>query len=143
MSATNTSRTFLMVKNASTYEKLVDINDFPDLGGDPEMLETTTLSDIQQTFILGIQSSDALSFNANYDPDTYSKLKESEGTDKELSVWFGGEVQSNGNVTPTGAQGKFDFTGQYSVHVTGGGTNEVRKMAVTVAPSSAISFNKA
>ena len=48
------------------YEKLIDIKEFPDLGGDPEMLETTTLSDNMQTYIAGIQSLDALSFTANY-----------------------------------------------------------------------------
>ncbi len=38
--ATSSYKTFLMYKKASAYEKLVDIKDFPDLGGSPEMLET-------------------------------------------------------------------------------------------------------
>ena len=53
----------------NTYEKLIDIKEFPDLGGDPEMLETTTLSDKMQTYIAGIQSLDALSFTSNYTLD--------------------------------------------------------------------------
>ena len=65
--ATSTYKTFLMHKKEATYEKLVDITEFPDLGSDPEMLETTTLSDKMQTFILGIQSNSGLSFSANYD----------------------------------------------------------------------------
>ena len=39
--AINTYKVFLMQKVESTYEKLIDIKDFPDLGGAPEMLETT------------------------------------------------------------------------------------------------------
>ena len=61
--AISTYRVFLMKKGSTgnTYEKLIDIKEFPDLGGDPEMLETTTLSDKMQTYIAGIQSLDALS----------------------------------------------------------------------------------
>ena len=52
--AISTYKVFLMKKSTSTYEKLVDIKEFPDLGGEPEMLETTTLSDNMQTYIAGI-----------------------------------------------------------------------------------------
>ena len=66
--AINTYKVFLMQKVESTYEKLIDIKDFPDLGGAPEMLETTTLSDKMQTYIPGIQNIDALEFSSNYYP---------------------------------------------------------------------------
>ena len=75
MSATSTYMTFLMHKKEDTYEKLIDITEFPDLGTDPEMLETTTLSDRMQTFILGIQGNEGLNFNTNYDHDGYLALK--------------------------------------------------------------------
>ena len=60
--ATSTYMTFLMHKNSTgdTWEKLIDITEFPDLGTDPEMLETTTLSDRMQTFIMGIQGNEAM-----------------------------------------------------------------------------------
>ena len=60
--AISTYKVFLMKKTENAYEKLVDIKDFPDLGGAPEMLETTTLSDKMQTYIPGIQSLDALAY---------------------------------------------------------------------------------
>ena len=41
-------------------------------------------------------------------------------------------------MTPTGTDGKFSFDGQLSVRVTGGGVNEVRGMAITIAPSTPI-----
>ena len=42
--ATSSYKSFLMYKKSgATYEKLVDIKDYPDIGGSPETLETTTL----------------------------------------------------------------------------------------------------
>ena len=137
--ATSTYMTFLMHKKSDNeYEKLVDITEFPDLGSDPEMLETTTLSDKMQTFILGIQSNSGLSFSANYDHTDYLALKELAGKTEGYAVWFGGTEDTNGKVTPSGEDGKFSFNGQLSAHVTGGSANEVRGMAITIAPSTPI-----
>ena len=141
--AISTYKIFLMKKGSSgdTYEKLVDIKDFLDLGGPPEMLETTTLSDGAQTYIPGIQSLDSLEFTANYTKDDYSTLKALEGTETEFAVWFGGTV-SGGTATPTGSDGKFEFSGQLSVFPVGGGVNEVVDMTITIAPSTVISFSE-
>ena len=137
--ATSSYKTFLMTKKAEAYEKLVDIKDFPDLGGAPEMLETTTLSDSMQTYIEGIQSQDVLEFTINYDLTTYQKLLAMKGTETEFSVWFGGD-ESSGNVTPTGAEGKFNFKGYLSVRVVGKGVNEVNEAIISIAPSTAITL---
>ena len=75
--AISTYKIFLMQKTSTDWEKVVDIKEFPDLGGSPEMLETTTLSDRMQTYIPGIQSLDALEFTTNYTLDDYKKLKAS------------------------------------------------------------------
>jgi len=139
--AISTYKVFLMKKDAETYGKLVDIKDFPDLGGSPEMLETTTLSDKMQTYIPGIQSLDALEFNANYTKEEFTKLKALEGQELELAVWFGGD-EANGTLTPTGNDGKFNFKGYVSVFVVGGGTNEVVGMTVAVAPSTPITVGE-
>ncbi len=139
--AISTYKVFLMKKDTDAYKKLVDIKDFPDLGGSPEMLETTTLSDKMQTYIPGIQSLDALEFNANYTKEEFTKLKALEGQELELAVWFGGD-EANGTLTPTGNDGKFNFKGYVSVFVVGGGTNEVVGMTVAVAPSTPITVGE-
>lgn len=138
--ATSTYMTFLMHKKSTTYEKLLDITEFPDIGSDPELLETTTLSDKMQTFILGIQSNEGLQFNANYDHTEYKALKALEGKTEGYAIWFGGTEGDDGTVTPTGSEGKFSFDGQLSAHPTSGGTNQVRGMSITIAPSTVISF---
>lgn len=135
----STYKTFLMQKKTTAYEKLCDIKDFPNLGGEPEMLETTTLSDPVQTFIMGIQNSDSMAFTMNYNPKVYKELKalQEAGTELDLSVWFGG-TENAGVITPTGDFGKFNFKGTISVYVTGGGVNEVRGMTLSVARSTVI-----
>lgn len=118
----------LMTKGTgSTYTKLVDIKDFPDLGGAPEMLETTTLSDAMQTYIPGIQGSDALEFTANYVKADYEKIVALK-TEQSFAIYFGKD----------GAEGKFYFKGYASVRVNGGGVNEVVGMTISIAPSTAI-----
>ena len=140
MAAISTYKVFLMMKGTgSTYEKLVDIKDFPDLGGAPEMLETTTLSDKMQTYIPGVQALDALEFTANYTKEDFTKLVALEGQEKEFAVWFGG-TETGGTVTPTGDDGKFQFKGQLSAFPVGGGVNEVVDMTITIAPSTPITM---
>lgn len=135
--AISSYKTFLMVKKDAAFEKLIDIKNFPDLGGAPEMLETTTLSDGMQTYIPGIQSLDGLEFTANYDKADFDRLKAMEGTEYEFSVWFGGTV-SGSDVTPTGENGKFDFKGQLSAFPVGGDVNAVVEMTISIAPSTPI-----
>ena len=119
--------------NTITYEKLIDIKDFPDLGGAPEMLETTTLSDAMQTYIEGIQSSDALEFTANYTTEGYTTLTADtiKGQKVPYAVYFG----------EAGANGKFEFEGYLSVRVNGGGVNEVVGMTISIAPATAITVS--
>ena len=140
--AISTYKIFLMMKKDTSYEKLIDIKDFPDLGGSPEMLETTTLSDKMQTYIPGIQSLDALEFTANYTKEDFTKLKALEGVEHEYAVWFGGTEEAN-VLTPTGTDGKFQFKGQLSAFPVGGGVNEVVDMTVTIAPSTPITMAEA
>lgn len=138
--AISTYKVFLMKKNQpETWAKLVDIKEFPDLGGEPEMLETTTLSDNMQTYIAGIQSLDGLTFTANYDMEDFQTLKALEGKENDYAVWFGGTGDA-GSLTPDGSNGKFSFKGQLSVFPVGGGVNEVVDMSITIAPSTPITF---
>ena len=137
--AISTYKSFLMHKKASNYEKLIDIKSFPDLGGAPELLETTSLSDGVTTHIMGLLTLDALEFECNYTLADYTKLKAMEGTETDFAVWLGGTV-ANGVATPTGSDGKFEFKGQLSVYVNGGGVNEVVNMTVSIVASTPITL---
>lgn len=141
--AISTYKIFLMSSTDGTkYEKLIDIKSFPDLGGAPEMLETTTLSDAMQTYIPGIQSLDALEFEANYTKADFTKLKALEGKEQQYAVWFGGTGEGE-TLTPTGSDGKFKFKGQLSVYPVGSGVNDVVNMNINIAPSTPITLDDA
>ena len=137
--AISTYKVFLMSKGSSdtAYSKLIDIKEFPDIGGAPEMLETTTLSDNMQTHIPGIQTLDGLEFTANYTKTDYTTLAGKKNIETDYAIWFGG-TETGGEVTPDGSDGKFEFKGLLDVYVNGGGVNEVVDMTVTIAPTTVI-----
>ena len=83
----------------------------------------------------------ALEFECNYTLEDYTKLKAMEGTETDFAVWLGGTV-SGGTATPTGSDGKFEFKGQLSVYVNGGGVNEVVNMTVSIAASTPITLGE-
>lgn len=140
--AISTYKTFLMMKKDQTWEKVIDIKEFPDLGGAPELIETTTLSDKMQTNINGVQSLDALEFTANYTLADYKKLQALEDGEHEYAVWFGG-TETGGVLTPNGEDGKYKFTGQLAVYINGAGTNEVVEMTISIASSTVITADAA
>lgn len=139
--AISTYKTFLMLGTDTgsgiSYSKLVDIKEFPDLGGIPEMLDTTTMSDSARTYILGIQETEAMTFTANYSLADYSTIKAMEYQEKNFAVWLGANVV-NEVATPTGTDGKFEFKGYITVTKNGGGVNEVQNMTITIAPTTVI-----
>lgn len=135
--AISTYKTFLMKGTGGSWSKLIDIKEFPDLGGVPEMLDTTTMSDGARTYILGIQETEAMTFTANYTLADYTVIKNLEGVEQDFAVWMGATV-TNDIATPTGVDGKFEFKGYITVTKTGGGVNEVQNMTITIAPTTVI-----
>lgn len=114
--------------SAEALEQLVCIKDFPDLGGTPELIETTTLCDEQQTYIQGIKSSDVMEFTANYTNEDYEKVANLAGEEMYYALEFG----------ENGKDGVFQWEGAHSVRVSGAGVNEVVEMVISIAPSTPI-----
>ena len=137
MAASATIHTYLMKSaDGTTYTKWLDIKDYPDIFGDPNQLQTTTLTDEQHTYVPGVQdNSGALKFLANYDPTDFSTVKSAEGTEAYFSLWFGDNAG-----TPDGHLGKFSFKGFPFATLNGKGVDEVREMTVGVVPSTKVTF---
>jgi len=114
-------------ESAETAAKVVDIKDFPDMIGDPEMLETTTLSDAQVTNIPGIKSSDMLTFTCNYTKADFTAVNE----DAEKPLYYVLEF-SDGS--------KFTWQGQHTCGLPGKGVNEVVEFTINIAASTAVEF---
>lgn len=107
--------------------KLCDIKDFPDLGGAPDVLETTTLSDAAKTYIAGIQDQQALEFTANYTSVAYAAVN-ALTTETAFTLEFGTDGES----------GTFTFSGTASAYIVGAGVNEVVDMRIVIVPSTTI-----
>ena len=114
----------------ATVAKVVDIKDFPDLIGDPEMLETTTLSDPQVTNIPGIKGSDMLTFTCNYTSADFKAVND----DAETPLYYALEF-SDGS--------KFTWQGQHTCGMPGKGVNEVVEFTINIAASTAVTFTSA
>lgn len=128
--ATSTANTILKsaTEKAGAFEKLLDITDYPDLGSTPNMLDTTDLSATKyMTNILGLQEIPDLTFEANYDLETYTKIATMEGTH-----WFNLELGEDG------VDGIFEWSGGITIYKNGGGVDEVRKMTVVLSAETPI-----
>ena len=127
------NKTFLMRKahGGSSFSKLCDITSYPDIGGAPDAIDVTTLSDMVQRNINGIQTSSSHEFGAWYDKDTYAALQDIQEADvtktqDELDtyqLWFGEE----------GVYGIFEWEGKLSVFAGGAESNAARPMTITIS----------
>lgn len=112
---------------ADQVAKVIDIKDFPDLMGEPNMLETTTLSDGAQTFIPGIKSMDSMAFTFNYTKADFAAVKADEGKPLFYELDF-----SDGS--------KFTWQGSHTATLAGKGVDEVVEAGISIAPSTEVVF---
>lgn len=131
--AITTENTYLIHKVSSGWEKLVDIKEFPDLGGAPSTIDITTLSDHMKTYKNGLVDPGNLEFNCNYDLDDYKKLVALEDDDEHE---YGIQLGKNGE------NGVFAFKGDLSVRVKGGGVEASVDMGVSIAPCTEIELSE-
>ena len=141
--AISSYKTFLMIKNGGTWSKLIDIKDYPDLGGERPQLDATTLSDGKHQYIADIEDIDTLTFTANYNNAPFATLKALKGQQIEYAVWLGASVDENtGVATPTGSEGVFTFTGDLDVYKNGHGVSEVQDMTINIIVSNGPHFSE-
>lgn len=148
---TNSFGTYLVVKgtyasetwtlSGATYSKVCDIKSFPDLGGDTEQLDASTLSNGMQTNVSGIESVGTLSFTANYTLDDYIKLEALEGKEATFGVWFAHEGMTE-MTTANAVDGRFEWNGVLHCFVTGKGVNEVKEISITISNQTEIKLVK-
>ena len=113
--------------SAETVAKVIDVKDFPDMLSEPEMIETTTLSDAQVTNIPGIRGGDALTFTYNYTKTDFAAVEADAGKPLHYALTF-----SDGS--------KFTWQGQHSSGLPGKGVNEVIEAQVIIAASTPVTF---
>ena len=114
--------------SSGDFTKFCDIKNYPDLFGEPNEIETTTLSDDQQTFIPGIKTSQKLPFTINWEKEIAKKIKEMEGKESFWKVKFQDGTE-------------FAFGGYPSLGVPGGEVDGVVEATLTITPSTTIEMD--
>lgn len=126
-----TNKTFLMHKatGGDSFAKLIDITEYPDLGGEKEKIDVTTLSDTKKRTINGIEDTGDLQFKSWYEKADYVKLLaiQEAGTVDTYQLWFGED----------GADGIWEWSGVMAVYPNTGSSNNAREMTFSITDEGA------
>ena len=116
----------LSYKNGGeAFVELTNLQEIPELGGDVEAIETTTLADVAHTYTDGILNyGDSLAFKFLYEDAQFTALQDLDG----VSQW---KVTLPDGVTCS-------FGGTCSVKLDGVGVNAVLTYTLSVKPNSAM-----
>lgn len=122
----------LSYKDATSFKVIPDLQEIPDLGGDTDTVETTTLADGAKRYIKGIKDYGDLEFKFLYDntaeTSNYRILRKLEdaGTVTEWKVAF-----------PDGTE--FSFSGSVTTKISGAGVGAAMTFSGTITLSTDIS----
>ena len=112
-------------KDTETYTVLTDLQEIPDLGGETESIEITTLDDAAHMYMNGLISyGDSLAFKFLYDKTQFETLNGLTGS----SDW---QVELPDGTTCT-------FSGSSSVKLDGVGVNAALTYTLAIKPNSAM-----
>ena len=111
----------------STYTDLTNLQEIPDLGGESEAIEITTLADAAHMYTDGILNyGDSLSFKFLYDKEQFTTLN-------TLSGSIGWKVTLPDSETCS-------FTGSCSIKLDGVGTNAALTYTLAIKPDSEMTW---
>lgn len=113
--------------SGETYTDLTNLQEIPDLGGETEAIEITTLADAAHMYTDGLLNyGDSLGFKFLYEKEQFSALGALTGSQS----W---KVQLPDSATCT-------FSGACSVKLDGVGTNAALTYTLSIKPDSAMAW---
>lgn len=130
--AVNSIKTKLYKKAVrdTDWVQLLGVQEIPELGGEKEAIEITTLNDEAHLYMNGLISyGDTLSFTMLYDSDEFASLN---SLGDEVAQW---KVELNDGST-------FTFGGNASVKLSAIGTGASITYSLNIHPTSKIEFVK-
>lgn len=122
----------MKASGGSSFEVLQGLQSVPEIGGDPEQVDVTTLADGTKKYIAGIQDMDSLEFTFLYDNRIFSKLKAVQTSGKEADF----EI-----VYPDNS--KCTFKGGVTVKMGGAEVNGAFQFTLSVTVSQGPDFTEA
>ena len=127
------NQAYLMHKEAGSvdFTKLLDIISVPDIGGDVETLDVTSLSHRKRRNMNGIQGTSSLQFGAYYTPEICIMLEAMAKADLEKSndnldmyqIWFGND----------GEKGKYEWEGRLVSYIPSYDINAAIPLTLTIS----------
>lgn len=122
------------VKTKTNFLKVADITDFPEMIGDSEDIESTTMSDIQRTYEQGIQGTPTDSFTAQYSKEKYLEIQELVSKGRSRKYHF--------CLLISDSQSLFDWVGSINVGLGGGSINEIITMPLNISFATPVKLRK-
>ena len=117
----------LSYKNGSEFVELTNLQEIPDLGGETEAIEITTLADAAHMYTDGIKSyGDSLAFKFLYDGEQFGLLNTLAGSQEWLVALPDGETCA--------------FGGTCSVKLDGVGVNAALTYTLAIKPNSEMTW---
>ncbi|MBX8939205.1 phage tail protein [Enterococcus gilvus] len=119
-----TKDTALSMKSGSesAFAEIEGLQAVPEIGGDPEQVDITTLKDANKKYISGIQDMDSLEFTFLYDKTVFTKLKtvQTSGKEAEFELAYpdGAKCTFTGGVTVKMGSGEVNGAYQFTLAVT-------------------------
>lgn len=115
----------LSYKNGSEFVELKNLQEIPELGGDVEAIEITTLADAAHMYTDGIKNyGDSLAFKFLYDGEQFTTLNGLNASNDWLVTLPDGETCA--------------FSGTSSVKLDGVGVNAALTYTLSIKPNSAM-----
>lgn len=112
---------------AQTYTELTNLQEIPELGGEAEAIEITTLADAAHKYTDGILNyGDSLAFKFLYDKTQFAALQALDGS-------IGWQVELPDSSTCT-------FTGTASIKLDGVGVNAALTYTLSIKPDSEMTW---
>lgn len=126
------------------WEKLVCISEYPDLGGEPEQIESTTMCDLKnRTYENGLQDLASFQFVCNATPANKAKLVAAQNADRDepgtYAIWFSTARDAD---NPNHEDDAWYWQGRLSYWVTGKSINELATYTIAISVSSELYDNE-
>lgn len=119
----------------TSYIKVADITDFPELIGDMEEIESTTMSDTQRTYEAGLQTTPTEGFTAQFSREKYEALQ-------DLIETNGRNAKYRFCLLFSDSQSVFDWVGSINVGVGAGSINEIVSMPIQSTFATGVKLRK-
>ncbi len=119
----------------TSYVKVADITNFPDMIGDVEEIESTTMSDTQRTYEAGLQATPTDSFTAQFSREVYENLQ-------DLIDTNGRNAKYRFCLLISDSKSVFDWVGSFNVGLGGGEINSILSMPIQVTFATGVKLRK-